>query len=116
MRLRVTNSTRAALLADRAERATHFIERLMGLLGRARLDAGEGLQIAPCSCIHTFFMRFPIDVVFLDGAQRVLKVAPRIRPWRVIGCSRARSVLELPPGTLEKTGTRPADELDFELC
>jgi uncharacterized membrane protein (UPF0127 family) len=116
MRLRVTNSTRAALLADRAERATRFIERLTGLLGRAQLDAGEGLQIVPCNCIHTFFMRFPIDVIFLDGAQRVLKIAPRTPPWRVIGCSQARSVLELPAGTVEKTGTRPADELDFELC
>jgi len=109
MRLRVTNSTRAALLADRAERATRFIERLTGLLGRAQLDAGEGLQIVPCNCIHTFF-------IFLDGAQRVLKIAPRTPPWRVIGCSQARSVLELPAGTVEKTGTRPADELDFELC
>ncbi len=116
MRFRVTNSTRAALLADRAERATSFAKRLKGLIGRSRFEAGEGLQIAPCNSIHTFFMRFAVDVIFLDGAGRVLRIWPRVRPWRALACPDAKSVLELPAGTVERTGTRPADELAFELC
>jgi uncharacterized membrane protein (UPF0127 family) len=116
MRFRIINSTRAAVLADRAERATSFAKRLKGLIGRSRLEPGEGLQISPCNSIHTFFMRFAVDVIFLDGAGRVLRAWPGIRPWRAIFCLGAKSVLELPAGTINRTGTCPADELNFELC
>ena len=116
MQLRVTNSTRGAVLADRVERAVAFTSRLKGLLGRSRLNPGEGLHIAPCNSIHTFFMRFPIDVIFLDGAGRVVQVRSALKPWRAIICLGAQSALELPAGIVEKTGTRTADELNFELC
>jgi uncharacterized protein len=116
MRFRVSNVTRQAILADRAERAATFWERLRGLIGRAQLKPGEALHITPCRSIHTFFMRFPIDVVFLDRHGTVLRACPAMSPWSALVCSRATSVLELPPGTAAATGTRTGDVLTFELC
>src|ERR1700692_4880832 len=69
--------------------------RMHGLLGRSGLAQGEGLLPQPAGSIHTAFMRFPIDAVFLDGDQRVLKVAPDLQPWRAVAAKHARTVLEL---------------------
>jgi uncharacterized membrane protein (UPF0127 family) len=72
--------------------------RLRGLLGRGGLGDDEGLLIRPAGSVHTFFMRFPIDVVFLARDDTVLKVVPGLRPWRIAGARHARRTLELPPG------------------
>ena len=72
---------------------------MKGLLGRSALDPDEGLLLRPAGSVHTAFMRFPIDVVFLDGAMQVLRVEPNVRPWRVAGQRRARAVLELAAGS-----------------
>ena len=64
--------------------------------------------------VHTFFMRFPIDLVYLDKNKKVRKVRQAVGPWRVSACLSARSVLELPAGTAERTGTIPGDELAIE--
>lgn len=79
-----------------AEVAETFAERAKGLIGRRGLEPGHGLLIKRCNCIHTFFMRFPIDATFLDGKGVVVKVVRNIRPWRpwVWGGWRARQVLE----------------------
>lgn len=115
MRLRVTNETRGRILAERAEEATGFWSRLRGLMGREGLPTGEGLWIDPCNSIHMFFMRFPIDAVFLSKELRVVKVVHAIPPWRVTGLYRdARSVLELPAGIAEASGTTAGDQLRFE--
>lgn len=116
MRFRVTNITRRAVLAQRAERADSFGRRLKGLLGRSRLSPGDGLHLLPCRAIHTFFMRFPIDVLFLDERGTVLRVFSAVAPWRAVACAKAKSALELAAGTAEASGTRPSDVLDFELC
>jgi uncharacterized membrane protein (UPF0127 family) len=87
--------------------------RLRGLLGRTGLTAGEGLLIRPTSAIHTWFMRFPIDVVFLDRAGSVVKVVSGLRPWRFAGSRRARSALELRAGEAEARGIRPGDRLSL---
>ncbi len=73
---------------------------------------GEGLWILPCEAIHTFFMKFDIDVLFLDKKRRVVKAVRRLRPWRLAGSWRGRSVLELPAGTIEETGTQTGDVLE----
>lgn len=73
--------------------------RMRGLLGRPPLEPGEGLLLVPCRAVHTFFMRYPIDVVFLDRELRVLRVCSRVRPWRLRACRRAQAVLELPAGS-----------------
>ena len=80
--------------------------RARGLLGRSGLKAGEGLLITRTSSVHTHFMRFPIDVVFLDRGGGVLKVAHGVRPWRFAGCRGARDVVELAAGECERLGIR----------
>ncbi|MBO7720914.1 MAG: DUF192 domain-containing protein [Kiritimatiellae bacterium] len=85
-----------------AEVAETFFERAKGLIGRRGLGRGRGLLIPRCNCIHTLFMRFPIDAVFLDRGGGVVKTVRNIRPWRfwVWGGWRASSVLETEAETL----------------
>ncbi|WP_164006680.1 DUF192 domain-containing protein [Pyxidicoccus trucidator] len=112
---RVNNETRQRLLADRAERATGFLHRFKGLMGRRSLAVGEGMHIVPCNSIHTFFMRIPIDVVFLDRQGVIVKQLPALPPWRATSVYfQSRSVLELPAGVLEASGTQEGDRLTFE--
>ena len=79
-----------------AEVAETFAQRARGLIGRRELAPGRGLLITRCNCIHTFFMRFPIDATFLDRQGQVVKTVRNIRPWRlwIWGGWRAASVLE----------------------
>ena len=91
-------------------------KRRTGLLGRESLPAGQGLWIAPCEAVHTIGMKFPIDVLFLDRAKKVLKVREKMGPARIAVCLRAYSVLELPAGTAAATGTAPGDQLEFAHC
>jgi uncharacterized membrane protein (UPF0127 family) len=113
--IRLVNRTRGALLADRVEVAAAMGERLRGLLGRAELPSGSALAIAPCAAIHTFFMKFAIDALFLDREGRVVRALPGLRPWRATRFHRqAAQVVELPAGTLARTGTREGDQLAFE--
>jgi uncharacterized membrane protein (UPF0127 family) len=109
--LRVINLTRATQLAHSAQLAGNGPNRRKGLLGRDSLADGEGLWIVPCEAVHTFWMRFPIDLVYLDRRHRVVKALSNVRPWRLSGCLRAHSVVELPAGTVLHTGTKPGDAL-----
>ena len=84
---------------------------MKGLLGRKSLPAGEGVLLRPAGSIQTMFMRFTIDAVFLDAADRVVKVATALRPWRTAACRGARSVLELPEGEASRRGLRPGVSL-----
>ena len=85
--------------------------RLRGLLGRSGLLSGQGLLLRPASSIHTAFMRFAIDAIFLDPADRIVKVAAELRPWRVAACKGARAVLELPAGEAARLGLTPGVSL-----
>jgi uncharacterized protein len=89
------------------------LTRLRGLLGRERLRADEGLLIRPTSAIHTCFMRFPIDAVFLDRNLVVVGVVPELRPWRVAARRRAKAVLELAAGESLRRGIRLGDRLEL---
>lgn len=111
----VRNETRNRVLAESAEVADTSAKRQKGLLGRDRLDAGQGLWIVPCESVHTWFMRFPIDVLYLDRKKKVRKLRKAMRPWRVSMCLLAHSVLELPAGVIEQTGTQKGDQLDLVL-
>ena len=84
---------------------------MIGLVGRKELAPDEGLLLKPGNAIHTFLMRFPIDVVFLDGDQRVLKIVPALPPHRVAGAARARAVLELPAGRAAAAGLQVGERL-----
>lgn len=88
--------------------------RLRGLLGRRELPRGEGLLLRPAGSVHTSFMRFPIDIVFLDGDLGVLGIEPEVPPWRVKGRRGARSVLELAAGEAEARSLRVGDRLVAE--
>ena len=114
MTIKAVNLTRNSELADRVEIAGSGSDRRKGLLGRESLPAGEGLWIVPCEAVHTFFMRFAIDLIYLDRKHRVVKMKENVRPWRLSGCLRAHSVLELPVGTIRKSHTIPGDVLNLE--
>lgn len=90
--------------------------RMRGLLGRSGLDDGEGILLRPASSVHTFFMRFPIDVVFLDRDLSVLRVVPRLRPWRAVWKHGAAVVLELAAGECQARGVGVGDRLDWAMA
>src|SRR4051794_8876250 len=112
-RLLVRNKDRQTTLAESAHIADTRAARLIGLLGSDRLKEGQGLWIVPCASIHTLGMKFLIDLVYLNRNCRVLKVKAGVTPWRISACLWAASVLELPGGTISRTGTRYGDQLDF---
>ena len=108
------NETRKTVLAETAELANTSATRRAGLLKHERLEPGDGLWIVPCESVHTFFMKFPIDLVYLDKRRKVRKVRHAVPAWRLSACLTAHSVLELPAGTAERTGTVVGDELAVE--
>jgi uncharacterized protein len=111
--LRVVNPARGSVLATRLEVAATGPTRRKGLLGRASLLPGQGLWIVPCESVHTFFMGFPIDLVYLDRNHRIKKVRSAVGAWRISACFSAQSVLELPAGTIRGTRTERGDTLEF---
>lgn len=115
-RLLVSNLTRHTVLATRMEVADSGPKRNKGLLGRDRLSPGEGLWIVPCEAVHTFAMRFAIDLVYLDRKNRIRKLSSAVPPWRLSACFSAHSVLELVPGTIRSTRTEVGDLVEFSAA
>ena len=116
MNLIAFNTTRNAPIATKVEKADTTASRNKGLLGRASLAADEGLWIVPCPMIHTFFMQFTIDVLFLDADLTVRRVIEDLRPWRLSPwVLSARSVLELKGGAL-KGSVRVGDRLEMRIA
>jgi uncharacterized protein len=113
-KIRVRNVTRGTTVADAAAVANTSETRRTGLLKHERLLPGEGLWIVPCEGVHTFRMKFDIDVVYLNKAKKVLKIRARMPKSRISFCLRAHSVLELPAGMAESTATQAGDQLEFE--
>ena len=111
--LQATNATRQTVLATRLTLADTPETREKGLLGRDGLPPGEGLWIVPCQAIHMFFMRFAIDLVYIDRQKRVRKVRSNVAPWRISVCLSAHSVLELPAGIVRETRTQRGDILEI---
>jgi uncharacterized membrane protein (UPF0127 family) len=100
-----------AVVCEHCLLAETMFARLRGLLGRSGLPSGEGMLLRPAASVHTAFMRFPIDVVFLDREDRVVKIAAEVRPWRAASCRGSRSVLELPAGEAARQDLRPGVSL-----
>ena len=113
-----------SVVCERCVVADNAWTRMKGLLGRKGLDDGEGLLIKPAGSIHMFFMRFPIDAVFLDRELRVVKIVPDLKPWRMAAARGAKNVLEIGAGeaarrrlevgqllrlTAEEEGDEPAE-------
>jgi uncharacterized membrane protein (UPF0127 family) len=99
------------VVCERCHVAESPSSRVRGLLGRRGLEGGEGLLLRPASSIHTWFMRFPIDAVFLAADGRVVRIADDLRPWRAAGRRGARAVLELASGECARQGLKLGDRL-----
>jgi uncharacterized membrane protein (UPF0127 family) len=99
------------VVCERCVLADWPLRRMRGLLGRKELPSGEGILLRPAGSVHTFFMRFPIDVVFLDRDLRVLSVAQGVAPWKVRGERGAKAVLELPAGEASRRGVTEDETL-----
>jgi uncharacterized membrane protein (UPF0127 family) len=110
--VRVDNLTRGTSLAARCRVAASLRDRTVGLLATPGLAAGDGLLIERTQSIHMFFMRYPIDVVFIDRAATITRTVAGLRPWRVVWWARgARDCVELPVGAIEASGTVHGDQL-----
>jgi uncharacterized membrane protein (UPF0127 family) len=112
--LLVRNIREGTVLGHSIRVANTSRSRRKGLLGSHGLKSGEGLWIVPCEGVHTFAMRFPLDIVYLDRRNHVRKIVTDLQPWRVSFSLMARSVLELPAGTISATRTRVGDQLAFD--
>ena len=110
--MKAFNATKQRMLAGVLMVADSFFRSLIGLMGKPRLEDGHGLWIIPCQSIHTFWMRFPIDVIFLDEHYKVIHLVENLRPFHISRhLSGARSVIELPVSTIQTTGTQLGDEI-----
>jgi hypothetical protein len=113
-RVHALNATRNAVLADRARVADNLWTRLVGLLRDKHLDEGDGLWIVPCNSIHSFAMKFIFDAVFLDKQLRVVHLMPEMPPWKASKIVlAAKTVLELPPGAIARSGTQLGDQFEM---
>lgn len=114
MALQVLNSTKNTLVAVECRVADSYFSRLVGLMGKKSLAPFHGLWITPCRDIHSCFMRFEFDAIFVDAENRVLHLVERMKPWRVSKFVKGgRAVLELPAGTIAATGTEVGDQLTW---
>lgn len=102
------------VLAERVEWADSFGKRFLGLMGRAALPPGDALVLDPCQSVHMLFMRFGLDVAFLDGDGTVVAVYRDLRPWALSGFHRqARFAVELPVGSLGEGRVEVGDVLEL---
>ena len=113
MRIEVRNASTGLPVAVNAEVARGPVRRGLGLIGRRGWPRSDGLVLEHCNSIHCFFMRMPIDVLYVDKRGHVVKALPAVNPWRIGPISfKTDWVLELPAGTIERTGTRVGDRLE----
>lgn len=110
----VINKTRQTVVASQVQKADSYFKRLVGLMGKPGIPQGFGLWIIPCQDIHSFFMRFEFDAVFVDPNGKVLYLLERMKPWRVSRFVKGgKVVLELPAGAIAQSGTEIGDELEL---
>jgi hypothetical protein len=112
--MKIINLTRGATLATEAVRADSPFKRMKGLLGRKELPDGQALILDPCDSVHTFFMQFPIDVVFVDRKNKIVRIHHSLRPWRLSGIYlSAAFAIELPAGKAALASTAVGDTISF---
>lgn len=112
--MKLINSANGAVLADNIEVAGNFKKRLKGLIGASALNHGDALILYPCNCIHTFFMKFPIDVLFVNKDAAILHTFENMKPFRFSPIIRASyMVVELPAGRLSSTGTAAGNHVQL---
>lgn len=101
------------VVIERAWRAASTSERTRGLLGRRPLAAGEALLIAPCASVHTFGMRYAIDLAFLDASETIVKLVRRVAPLRLAAAFRARATVEMAAGEIDRLKLAVGDRLQW---
>jgi uncharacterized membrane protein (UPF0127 family) len=112
--MKINNQAKGILLAEEALLKQTLLQRMKGLLGEKTLASGRGIILRPCNSVHTFFMRFAIDVLFVDKNNRVVKALSRVVPYRLSKIYfRAAYVIELPAGTIAATNTACGDLLQI---
>ena len=112
--MKVLNISKNTILGDKIDLANTFIKRFLGLMPRKFLNHGEGLIINPCSSIHMFFMKFAIDVLFVDKNNKIIYIEKCIKPWKVSKTIwKAKFVVELPDGTIENSKTEVGDNIEI---
>ncbi|MEJ8545779.1 DUF192 domain-containing protein [Brevibacillus borstelensis] len=112
--MKITNATKSTMIAKRATCADTSVTRMRGLLGKRALPEGQALIIRPCRAVHTWFMRFPIDCLFVDRHGEIVHLIQELPPWRCTPfIKRADYVVELPPQTIRKTQTEIGDRLEI---
>ena len=108
------NSKNDRILARQARVADGFLKRAIGLMGKKSLNPGEGLILTPCGSVHTLFMRFPIDILYVNSTGTICRAQRALKPWSLsLGGRDAAITVELPVGTLARTSTGPGDEIYF---
>ena len=112
--VRIRRAADGPVVCERCEIPESGLGRMRGLLGRDGLEPGGGMLIDRAPSVHMFFMRFPIDVVFLDRDRKVVRVVERLRPWRIASARHAAAALELPVGAAAAAGVVGGDVLVFE--
>lgn len=115
--MEIYNTTRQVVLAKEVQVAFSFWSRLKGLLGKRELPVGQGLLLKPCNAVHSYFMSFSIDVIFLDEEMAIVHIIEGMPPFRLSPVIReASSVLELPAGVTRLSGSRVGDRLSLRTC
>jgi hypothetical protein len=110
----VLNKTNNIVIADNCKVADRFFSRFLGLMGKKSLPQGSGLLIKPCNSIHMFFMKIPLDIVFIDESSSVIYLIENIKPWHISKLVRgAVSTIELPAGTIQHCNISIGDKFEF---
>lgn len=110
---KIINKSKDKVISQTAFIARSFFSRLLGLMFRKSIAEDEALVFYHAPSIHTFFMRFPIDIVFLDKNMRVMKIYPALKPWKLAICLHSLLTLEFPPHKVSQTTTKVGDILEL---
>jgi len=112
----LVNATRKTVVSDKCHFADTVLKRMVGLLNRGQFDRGEGLLLDKCYGVHTFGMRFPIDILFLDKDLRVIRAVKALPPFRTCVVKKSVYVLEVPVGALDASGTQEGDQIQIRTA
>ena len=114
-RIKIINLSKSNIIAEQGLFANSFWNRLNGLIGKKQFDENEAMCIKPCKSVHMFFMRFSIDVVFVDNDNVVIKEITSLKPWQISPyVKQASYVIELPKGTISDKDINIGDKIDIE--
>ena len=112
----LVNATKKTVVSDNCHFANTVLKRVVGLLNRGKFDKGEGLLLDRCYGIHTFGMRFPIDVLFLDKDLCVIRAVKALPPYRTCVVKKSVYVLEVPVGALDESRTGEGDQIQIRTA